>query len=97
MDGLSWAWSIFFFWKTSPKCLLDLIADDMRALLEHLELEKVIILGQSMGGTIALHFASLYPDIVDKMVLQGARIWSISNFANGSSRESRMVGNVKAK
>ena len=37
-------------------------AADLRGLLDHLELEKVHLIGETVGGTISLQFASQFPD-----------------------------------
>jgi pimeloyl-ACP methyl ester carboxylesterase len=47
----------------------DLVADDLNALLEHLGLEKVHVVGISLGGMIAQNFVIRYPERVDKLVL----------------------------
>jgi pimeloyl-ACP methyl ester carboxylesterase len=44
-------------------------ADDLAALLDHLEWERTHLLGVSMGGFIAQEFALKYPDCLDKLVL----------------------------
>ncbi|MFW9954756.1 MAG: alpha/beta fold hydrolase [Candidatus Thorarchaeota archaeon] len=44
-------------------------ANDMNAFLDHLGLEKVHVLGESMGGIIAQQFALDYPHKVSKLVL----------------------------
>lgn len=41
------------------------------AVLEALELEQVSIIGNSMGGAIALSVAAARPDLVDRLVLMG--------------------------
>jgi pimeloyl-ACP methyl ester carboxylesterase len=43
--------------------------EDLKALLDFLEVEKAHILGISNGGRIALDFAVTYPQMVDKLVL----------------------------
>jgi pimeloyl-ACP methyl ester carboxylesterase len=40
---------------------LDDLADDARALLDHLSVDRAIIIGSSAGGPIALQFALTYP------------------------------------
>lgn len=40
-----------------------------RMLLDKLGVQKAVFAGTSMGGTIALHFASRYPERVEKLVL----------------------------
>lgn len=41
-------------------------------LLDGLDIERVSIVGNSFGGAIALAFASIYPERVNKLVLMGA-------------------------
>ncbi|TYS27172.1 2-succinyl-6-hydroxy-2,4-cyclohexadiene-1-carboxylate synthase [Bacillus pumilus] len=45
---------------------------DLVEILNQLKLHKVNILGYSMGGRIALSFASRYPDRVNKLILESA-------------------------
>ena len=45
--------------------------DDMAALLDHLEIDKAIIAGHSLGGFMSLSFNVAYPDRVKALVLQG--------------------------
>ena len=45
------------------------MADDLAGLLDHLGLEKVRIVGVSMGGAIALQLALRHPNKVSSMVL----------------------------
>jgi pimeloyl-ACP methyl ester carboxylesterase len=45
------------------------LAEDMAALLCHLQVEKAHIIGISMGGTMALQLALDNPQLVDKLVL----------------------------
>ncbi len=51
---------------------LDNDADDLAALLRHLNIEKADIFGYSTGGTVALGFALRYPQMVRKLVLLSA-------------------------
>lgn len=44
-------------------------AEDMKALIESFGVEKVDVLGYSMGSYIAAATASKYPDIIDNLVL----------------------------
>ena len=46
-----------------------LMAEDAKKIIDHLKLEKVNVLGSSMGGMIAQKLAIRYPDVVDKLVL----------------------------
>lgn len=47
----------------------ELMAQDLLALLEHLQLEKVILIGHSMGGKTAMRVASLQPERVKKLIV----------------------------
>jgi pimeloyl-ACP methyl ester carboxylesterase len=47
-------------------------ADLFAALLEKLEIKKVIVIGNSAGGPAALEFAKRYPIIVEKLILEAA-------------------------
>lgn len=45
------------------------LAEDLKLLLDDLDLKKVNVLGWSLGGGVALELASTYPDVVDKLIL----------------------------
>jgi len=45
------------------------MADDCLALIKHLGLEKVHVLGHSMGGQIAMEMAIHFPVFIDKLIL----------------------------
>lgn len=47
-------------------------ANVVNEVLEHLKIEKAIILGHSMGGYVGLAFAELYPEKIQKLVLQNS-------------------------
>jgi pimeloyl-ACP methyl ester carboxylesterase len=47
-----------------------LLASQNRKLLDTLNLEKVIVLGHSMGGMLATRFALMYPHKVEKLILE---------------------------
>ncbi|MGG9961456.1 alpha/beta fold hydrolase [Ferruginibacter sp. SUN106] len=53
----------------------DLFADDMNALLEHLHLDSVNVLGWSDGGNTGLIMAMKYPKKVKKLITMGAVIF----------------------
>jgi len=52
------------------------IADDCIALVRHLGLASVNLLGHSMGGFVALDCAIRYPEYVDKLILAGTSVCS---------------------
>jgi pimeloyl-ACP methyl ester carboxylesterase len=45
------------------------LADDVAELVKQLGLEKVDVMGYSLGGSIALHFALRHPDLLRKLIL----------------------------
>lgn len=45
--------------------------DDMASLLDHLEIDKAVIAGHSLGGFMSLSFNVAHPDRVKALVLQG--------------------------
>src|ERR1700733_13309464 len=47
-------------------------AEDIRAVLDHLQIEKAHIVGLSMGGYATLHFGLLYPERARSIVVAGA-------------------------
>jgi len=46
------------------------LAANSRALLDSLNIKKVVVIGHSMGGMLAVRFALLYPGMVEKLVLE---------------------------
>ena len=48
---------------------METLADDIKGLLDFLEVKKAHILGLSMGGMIAQQFALQHPEYVNKLVL----------------------------
>ena len=51
------------------KYSIGLFADDLKDLLDHLEIERATVCGLSLGGMIAQAFAVKYPDRLDALVL----------------------------
>lgn len=47
----------------------DDLANDLAALLDHLGIRRTTLVGLSIGGMIAQHFASLFPDRLQALVL----------------------------
>jgi pimeloyl-ACP methyl ester carboxylesterase len=48
------------------------MADDVAALLRHLEIEETDVFGYSMGGGVALQVAVRHPEVVRKLVVASA-------------------------
>ena len=58
-------------------------ADDTAALLKHLDIDRADLLGFSNGGTIALHVAIRYPQLVRRLIVITAlmkRAWAEPQF-----------------
>ena len=47
----------------------DLLVEDLVQYIKHHQLEKVIVLGHSMGGKVAMLFAVKYPTLVAKLII----------------------------
>jgi pimeloyl-ACP methyl ester carboxylesterase len=45
------------------------MARNTRAILQSLKIDRVMIVGHSMGGMLATRFATQYPDVVERLVL----------------------------
>ncbi len=46
------------------------MAQNTRALLDHLGIQHAAVIGHSMGGMLAVRFTVQYPDVVEKLVLE---------------------------
>lgn len=46
------------------------LAENTKAILDQLQINKAIILGHSMGGMVATRFTLLYPEKVQKLILE---------------------------
>ena len=51
-----------------------LMADDIAALIDHLNLDQPDLVGYSLGGGVALHAAAKYPDKVRRLVVASANV-----------------------
>jgi pimeloyl-ACP methyl ester carboxylesterase len=56
---------------------VELFADDLRALLDALSIDRPIICGLSLGGMIAQAFATRYPDRLKALVLSDTAISAV--------------------
>ena len=61
-------------WDGEPFSIEDM-ALDVAEVLDALELPSVGMLGMSMGGSVAVTFAGLFPDRVGSLVLAGTTAW----------------------
>ncbi|MFE7065049.1 2-succinyl-6-hydroxy-2,4-cyclohexadiene-1-carboxylate synthase [Sutcliffiella sp. NPDC057660] len=46
--------------------------EDIRAILDEMQITKIFLVGYSMGGRVALAFSATYPSYVEKLVLESA-------------------------
>jgi len=47
----------------------DFIVEDIKKILDELDIKKTHIIGESFGGSVTLHFALKYPALLDKLVV----------------------------
>jgi 3-oxoadipate enol-lactonase len=52
---------------------MESMASDVRGLMAHLDIDRAVLVGLSMGGYISLAFYKLYPDAVRALVLADTR------------------------
>lgn len=60
--------------RGNGKLNFDRMAEDLRTVLDALSVDQAHILGFSDGGNLAIKFALLYPQRVDKLILNGANV-----------------------
>lgn len=56
---------------------LDVWADDLRALVDRLELERPVVVGHALGSHVALRFASTHPHMLSRLVLAAPAPWFV--------------------
>jgi pimeloyl-ACP methyl ester carboxylesterase len=47
-----------------------MLAQNTKAILDFLKIEKTSVLGHSMGGMLATRFALMYPEVTEKLILE---------------------------
>lgn len=56
------------------------LSENTKAMLDHLKIKKINLLGHSMGGMLATRFSLMYPEMVEKLVLEnpiGLEDWKL--------------------
>src|SRR5438067_9364992 len=66
-------------------------AEDIRGLLDALQIQKAHIVGLSMGGYATLHFGLMYPDRALSLMVGGAGYGSKSDEREGFKRDSASI------
>ena len=61
--------------RGSAPFTFDTFAEDLKGLLDSLNIKKAVILGFSDGGNIALLFTLKYPEYVEKLILNSANLY----------------------
>lgn len=51
---------------------MNLMAEAVKAVLDHLKIEKATLVGHSMGGYVSLAFAQLFPNVVTGLTLMNS-------------------------
>jgi 2-succinyl-6-hydroxy-2,4-cyclohexadiene-1-carboxylate synthase len=74
-------------------------ACDLKELFNQLHLDKVDVLGYSMGGRLALSFAMLYPECVDRLILESASpgLRTAQERANRRLHDRKMAERIRAE
>lgn len=68
---------------------------DLKALLDYLEIEKVAVMGISVGGGIALNFTLNYPEYVSAMILVDPYITGYA-WPHNAPRLQKLMSHVQA-
>jgi 3-oxoadipate enol-lactonase len=61
--------------KPAGPYTVELFADDLAGLLDHIGWRSATVCGASMGGTVAIAFAAAYPERVDALGLFDTTCW----------------------
>ena len=65
-DQLGWGMST----KPNTKYTFELLAQNNKLLLDSLQVDKVNVIGHSMGGMLATRFALMYPETTARLILE---------------------------
>jgi esterase len=63
-----------------PGLNLEVLAEDLRVLVDHLGIAQFDVLGHSAGGQVALKFATLYPERIGRLALEDTAGLPYGNF-----------------
>jgi pimeloyl-ACP methyl ester carboxylesterase len=66
-------------------------AEDIKAILDHLKIDKAHVVGLSMGGFATLHFGLMFPERALSLMVGGAGYGSVSGDRAGFHRDTDTV------
>lgn len=70
------------------------MVEDIIELFYFLEIEKAIIMGHSMGGKLAMKFASVYPEMISSLIIADI---APKNYTNLHSKwHKELISNIKS-
>lgn len=69
---------------------VQLMAEDIAALIEHLGLEKPDVLGYSLGGGVAFFLAARHPELIGKAIILSAPIRRDAIYADMLAQQARV-------
>ena len=82
----------------------DQVVEDLRAVMDHLDVERAVLGGHSLGGYTVMRFYQRYPDRVDALILSGtgpgyrrldgARQWTEMNEIAAAEFEARGLDTI---
>lgn len=75
---------------------MNLWVSDLYALLKALHIRETILLGHSMGGTIAAEFAVAHPDMINALILSNCSGAARRSEEKMRERDIRLIAQIKA-
>lgn len=80
--------------KPPDNYTLDLYADDLNSIIEELHDKDIVLIGESMGASIAITYVTKYPGKVSKLVLLsgGPKMVATTDFPYGFSKNDYDYG-----
>ena len=85
--------------KNAPKSIEDLV-EDLRLLMDYLEIKMCVLMGWCMGGGIAMKFAAMHADYIIKMIifhsinLQGLPAYLVDQNGNSTNKRAKDMGEI---
>ena len=70
----------------------EMMAEDLKTVLDTLGVKKAHFLGFSDGGNLAIKFALTHPEYIDKLILNAANVAALSRFSKKAARRRDVLG-----